>query len=746
MIGKRAGFIPAQWKHHLRVRHAPPTKGERKKPAMTIRPQPHAGKAPRKAPARLLVEYDSAASLLRYEVHFPAPSGDEAPLVGPARLELHDGSEIDLGMLCAPSPETWAASHTLPVAERRAPVGAEVSATLVWGAQEIAGVAASTRPGVTPDKAAVALLKSAPVADNPLAVVVEFEIGELENGLSARMDGGAGNIAWVTADNLRAEEGRTHKAEWTFHYAKPGEYTLSVDLVDDLGFWVETAARRPLEIAPPIDEPESATSPGARPDSLPATASAPVEVAAQSAAVPWLPFRYARPLWAWTRTYTQPGGAVISRYLALGTAIAIRQEVTAGGALWYQTGSYDWIPASSVAFLNPSELRGVQLAGTGPDPEPEPEPEPEPDPDKARKGVVTANVLNVRSGPGVQYPVVDQLRANAEVTIVEEATVSGATWYRIGAQRWVHGGWIRLVATGPTPPPPGTRRGIVSADVLNVRARPGVRADNPPVDRLRRGAQVQIYEEAQLDGATWYRIGVNRWVHGGWVQVVADDSPIQLALCPQPLRESSQPALPVGWVVTETLIVRAEPGLHADNSQVGTVYHNQVLNILETRVVAGQRWYRIGDERWVYGANVGVARFRARPSAIRSDERWVGVNLREQTAVAYEGDKPVYAALVATGMAATPTVQGIFRTWWRLVSRKMAGGSASTGGYYYLEEVPWTCYFYSGYALHAAYWHDAFGRPRSHGCVNLSPYDAWWIFQWSEAGGPKSPAVYVYWE
>jgi lipoprotein-anchoring transpeptidase ErfK/SrfK len=124
----------------------------------------------------------------------------------------------------------------------------------------------------------------------------------------------------------------------------------------------------------------------------------------------------------------------------------------------------------------------------------------------------------------------------------------------------------------------------------------------------------------------------------------------------------------------------------------------------------------------------------------------VGVNLRTQTVVAYEGDTPVYAALAATGMAATPTVRGVFRTWWRLVSRKMSGGAPATGGYYYLEEVPWTLYFYSGYALHAAYWHDAFGRPRSHGCVNLSPYDAWWIFKWSEAGGPNSPAVYVYWE
>jgi len=106
----------------------------------------------------------------------------------------------------------------------------------------------------------------------------------------------------------------------------------------------------------------------------------------------------------------------------------------------------------------------------------------------------------------------------------------------------------------------------------------------------------------------------------------------------------------------------------------------------------------------------------------------------------------VYAALVATGLPKTPTVRGIFRTWLRLKWGKMSGGSPARGDYYYLEDVTWTMYFYQGYALHATYWHDAFGRPRSRGCVNMSPYDAWWVFNWSAPGGKHSPAVYVYWQ
>ncbi len=384
--------------------------------------------------------------------------------------------------------------------------------------------------------------------------------------------------------------------------------------------------------------------------------------------------------------------------------------------------------SSSVAQVTPSSLRGVELAGSTPPPPPPPPP------GDVRYGVVTAALLNVRARPGVapDNPVIAQLPNGAQVTIYEERPVDGATWYRIGDSRWVHGGWVRLIQE---PPPPAQRRGIVTADVLNVRSQPGV--GHPVVDQLRQGAEVTIYQEQSVSGAIWYRIGVGRWVHSGWVRILPAELAAQVAAV-------SGVSLPVGWVVSASLNVRARPGVSPDNPPIDEVLHNQRLDILESRTVDGARWYRIGQERWVLGQWVAAALPKARPGSIRANERWVGVNLGQQTVVAYEGDTPVYAAMVATGLPATPTVQGVFRTWQRLASGKMSGGSAATGGYYYLEGVTWTCYFYSGYALHTAYWHDAFGRPRSHGCVNLSPYDAWWIFQWSAPGGANSPAVYVY--
>ena len=298
---------------------------------------------------------------------------------------------------------------------------------------------------------------------------------------------------------------------------------------------------------------------------------------------------------------------------------------------------------------------------------------------------------------------------------------------------------MRIVSETPSEPTT-PRRGIVTAYLLNVRARPGVRPDNPPIDRLRQGTEVTIYEETTYQGEPWFRIGDNRWVHGSWVRVITT--------LPRPAvtEQPDKPIpLPVGWVVASSLNVRARPGVSADNPPIDRVHYKDTVRILEERVVNGATWYRIGEDRWVYGGWIGVARYKPRPASIGADERWVGVCLKEQTAVAYEGDEPVYAALVATGLPQFPTVQGIFRTWLRRKWGKMSGGTPGTGTYYYLEDVTWTMYFYQGYALHTAYWHDAFGRPRSHGCVNMSPYDAWWIFQWSGEVGDRSPVVYVYW-
>ena len=113
--------------------------------------------------------------------------------------------------------------------------------------------------------------------------------------------------------------------------------------------------------------------------------------------------------------------------------------------------------------------------------------------------------------------------------------------------------------------------------------------------------------------------------------------------------------------------------------------------------------------------------------------KWVDVNLTTQTMVAYEGQTPVYSSRVSSGVYNHPTVIGTYRIYAKYTSTKMTGGTPGID-YYNIPNVPYTMYFYSGYALHGAYWHNNFGNPMSHGCVNLPVDVSKWMFDWAPIG------------
>lgn len=112
--------------------------------------------------------------------------------------------------------------------------------------------------------------------------------------------------------------------------------------------------------------------------------------------------------------------------------------------------------------------------------------------------------------------------------------------------------------------------------------------------------------------------------------------------------------------------------------------------------------------------------------------KWVEVSTSTQALTAYEGNTPVYSARISSGLSRYPTVEGTFRVYAKYVQTRMRGGEGAD--YYDIPDVPYTLYFYSSYALHGAYWHNSFGEPRSHGCVNLSTQDAKWIYEWAPIG------------
>jgi len=120
------------------------------------------------------------------------------------------------------------------------------------------------------------------------------------------------------------------------------------------------------------------------------------------------------------------------------------------------------------------------------------------------------------------------------------------------------------------------------------------------------------------------------------------------------------------------------------------------------------------------------------PEVVSNGEKWIDVNLTSQTLVAFEGSAPVFQSLVSSGTADHPTVTGQFRIWLRFSSQDMNG--RRLGYDYFLKDVPYVQYFYQDYALHGTFWHNNFGTPMSHGCVNLPTPSAEWLFNWANNG------------
>lgn len=114
-------------------------------------------------------------------------------------------------------------------------------------------------------------------------------------------------------------------------------------------------------------------------------------------------------------------------------------------------------------------------------------------------------------------------------------------------------------------------------------------------------------------------------------------------------------------------------------------------------------------------------------------EKAIIVDLSEQKLYMKEGGRTVGSFLVSTGKWA-PTPTGQWPIWIKLRYTRMRGGSKALGTFYDLPNVPYTMYFYQGYGIHGAYWHNNFGQPMSHGCVNMRPAEAGIVYNWADVG------------
>lgn len=171
-------------------------------------------------------------------------------------------------------------------------------------------------------------------------------------------------------------------------------------------------------------------------------------------------------------------------------------------------------------------------------------------------------------------------------------------------------------------------------------------------------------------------------------------------------------------------VVRRGENLYRIALRYGTTYRA----LAAANGIVNPHHVYVGQRLRVPGAGSAAPSQPSTPPSSGHGGRWIDVDLSAQRITAYQGSTPVRSTYVSTGLPRTPTPTGRYRVYAKYVADDMSGPG------YYLPGVPHVMYFYRGYSIHGTYWHSSFGRPMSHGCINLPRSEARWLFYWAPVG------------
>ena len=248
-------------------------------------------------------------------------------------------------------------------------------------------------------------------------------------------------------------------------------------------------------------------------------------------------------------------------------------------------------------------------------------------------------------------------------------------------------------------------------------------------------SEATIGDEQPAYNRVWYRIGEEGYAHSGAIQ------PVQTHL--------NQPseAIPPGGTLAEVSVpfTDAHWGPGKNYSFAYRFYYQTtywVSKLVQDR--QGEPWYRVEDDKWDLIFYAPAQHLRLVPPeelaplspGLPRDAKRLEVRLAEQAVIAYEWNQPVFMTRTATGAEFSNgrflTPVGRHMTFHKRPSRHMAAGDLASNGYD-LPGVPWIAYITEkGVSFHGTYWHNDFGRPRSHGCINLTPTAAKWLYRWTQ--------------
>jgi hypothetical protein len=285
--------------------------------------------------------------------------------------------------------------------------------------------------------------------------------------------------------------------------------------------------------------------------------------------------------------------------------------------------------------------------------------------------------------------------------------------------------------------------GRVADPTVDIYSRPSFSADWVKThwqDDVLRLAGAALGDEVPAHNRIWYEVEGLGFCHSSAVQPVRNDlnEPVLYAPHAGTLVEVTVPFVDAYW----------EPRRDAEFAY--RFYYASTHWITGvSRDEKDRLWYRIFDDKFSYSYYAQAESFRVIPvgeltpiaSQVPLSEKRITVDLRKQWMTCSEAGKPVFTTKISSGRQQADgsywTPRGEYITFRKRASRHMVAGNLASG--YDLPGVPWVCYITdNGVAFHGTYWHNDFGAPRSHGCVNLSPSAAKWLYRWTRPVVPSS--------
>lgn len=267
------------------------------------------------------------------------------------------------------------------------------------------------------------------------------------------------------------------------------------------------------------------------------------------------------------------------------------------------------------------------------------------------------------------------------------------------------------------------------------------------------GSQINIYaslEEAIADSGTVLRTipagAASRYVamidqatsgdrtfvrvqDGGWVEA----TPFYSWPKWQGLEFYATPESDFGWAIDYTNSYNG-PSFASGNSGVNYDKYQSfpIYNVTEAE---GYEWFQVSPSEWIPSLKARrVIVSTETPPEVEGD-RWINIDLHNQTLSVYEKNELIFASLVATGSGELYSDPGTYRVYEKREVDQMQGSySSDRSDFYYLEAVPWAMYYNHAQAIHGIYWQAMLGFTQSHGCVNMFPGDANWLYNWTQIG------------